>query len=122
MFRKLDHVLDVFLCKQRHAGSDPPHDRNTAIGMAARSRRNGERSRLKSLFLEMPLPFQRRDVVLNCGWINSEAPPNLANGWRKTVGVHKFVDEVQNRLLSFGEHEVLYTEQVYGSQARYNDC
>src|SRR5262245_29213870 len=47
---------------------------------------------------------------------------DFANRWRESVGFRIFIDEIENRLLAFGEHDMTYTEQVFGSQAGISNC
>src|SRR5207237_3315913 len=79
-------------------------NRNRTIGRRARRRWNGERPRLKSLFLQMPFPFQRRNVVLDCRRIYSKVLADFPYGRRKAVVLYVFVDEIQNGLLPLGQH------------------
>src|SRR5215510_5228829 len=116
MLRKLDHVFDIFLRKQRHARGDPADYWNSTVGMAARSRWNGQRPRLKSFFLKIAFPFQRRNVVLNRCRINSKMPADFSNGRRKTVALDVLINEVQDGLLSLRQHASFIPEQMYGSQ------
>src|SRR5262245_13045040 len=104
IFGKLNHVFDVFLRKQGQSSRDAAHYRYTVIVSPARRRLNGERSRLESLLLKEALPFQRRNVVLNSGRVNSEVFPDLTHGRRKAVAFGITVNEVQNGLLPFGQH------------------
>src|SRR5262245_35876952 len=109
VFRKLNHVVDVFLRKQRHPGSDAANYRNRIARRPARRRWNGQSPRLKPLFLEKPFSFQRRNVVLHCCRVDSEMPSDLTDRWRKPVVFDVIVDEVQNRLLPSSKHGLLYT-------------
>src|SRR5262249_6217866 len=69
IFWKLNHLFDVFLRQQRQPRCDPPDNgyagyarytgNSLLIGLPARRRWNGERPRLKPLFLEIAFPFQR---------------------------------------------------------------
>src|SRR5262249_44785670 len=104
VFRKLNHVVDVFLRKQRHAGSDAANYRNSIARRPARRRWNRQGPGLEPLFLEKPFPFQRRNVVLYGRRVDSEMPPDLTDRWRKPVVFDVIVDEVQNRLLPSGKH------------------
>src|SRR5262245_31723244 len=61
-------------------------------------------------------------MVLDGCRIDSEMAADFANRRRKSVGFRVFINEVENRLLAFGEHVMTYTEQVFGSQARISNC
>ena len=75
----------------------------------------GKRPGLKSLFLQITFPFDRRNVVLHRCGINAEVLCDFADRRGEAVGFRVFIDEIENRLLLFGKHVETYTEHVYGT-------
>src|SRR5262245_53296646 len=113
ILREVNHVFDVFLRQQRLARGNLSDNRYAGSGRARR-RWNGKGARLESLLLENPFPLQRGNVVLNRRRRNSDMTANLPHRWRETVAVDVFVNEIQNGLLSLGEHAKAYTVHLYG--------
>jgi hypothetical protein len=118
VLRKVNHVLDVLGGEQWGSGRDTPDD-GDSTGPAVGGR---QRSRLKSLFLQKTFPLNRRNVVLDRRRINIEMPADFADRRWKAVGIRVFIDEIEYRLLSFGKHAALISEQVYGSQGWILKC
>src|SRR5262245_43385207 len=105
---EVNHVLDILLRQQRQARGDTADDRyasGIAVHTLPRRRRNGERSRLETFLLKVPLPLEGRDVVLDGCGIDSKLTTDLTNRRRKTVFLHVLVDEIEDGFLSFGKHE-----------------